>query len=419
MTALYTATVGIKWYSTCVACDWSTTFAHTQGRLVEAITCYEHVARLQPELPEAHANLASAYKDAARHDAAITSYTQALRLKNDFPEAFANLVHSLQVCGIQCHTLIHMAVSMIKNRTPDLFERMMLLRVKTSQPSLQPTTFSATTKALHSVCVTGGTASGFFCAWRSKCAATWQQGASPQCSPFTRWPTHFPPTWRWPSASSTPPTVRSQPRASLCHRSLTRQGCRSPLVRVDFLVVVLDPTAVLQLPLCHKRQFNGKEKATCAATVRKHVTTTYKPTEHCSLHLSTQASVCVLRMCRPTLATIHCRTSWALCLRCTTQRGSRSFATHCRPATGLSGGSASSLRRGTFWMFLRGGWRRSRRAFRLMGSTWRSISTATQRARGTRFLPSNPPQCRRHTWASQPPLVRCASQHQQLCSSTK
>ncbi len=53
---------------------------------------------LQPELPEAHANLASAYKDAARHDAAIVSYTQALRLKTDFPEAFANLVHSLQVC---------------------------------------------------------------------------------------------------------------------------------------------------------------------------------------------------------------------------------------------------------------------------------------------------------------------------------
>jgi protein O-GlcNAc transferase len=45
------------------------------------------------------ANVAAAYKDAARHDQAIVSYTRALQLKQDFPEAFANLVHSLQsVC---------------------------------------------------------------------------------------------------------------------------------------------------------------------------------------------------------------------------------------------------------------------------------------------------------------------------------
>lgn len=65
----------------------------------EAIACYEHVALLQSESPEAHANLASAYKDAARQDTAITSYQRALQLRPDFPEAFANLVHSLQcVC---------------------------------------------------------------------------------------------------------------------------------------------------------------------------------------------------------------------------------------------------------------------------------------------------------------------------------
>lgn len=45
------------------------------------------------------ANVAAAYKDAARHDQAITAYMRALQLKPDFPEAFANLVHSLQsVC---------------------------------------------------------------------------------------------------------------------------------------------------------------------------------------------------------------------------------------------------------------------------------------------------------------------------------
>ena len=68
----------------------------TQGRAQEAIACYEHVALLQPESPEAHANLASAYKDAARQDTAIQRYQRALQLRPDFPEAFANLVHSLQ-----------------------------------------------------------------------------------------------------------------------------------------------------------------------------------------------------------------------------------------------------------------------------------------------------------------------------------
>lgn len=70
-----------------------------QGQLMAAIACYEQVAQLQPDAPEAHANLASAHKDSARHDAAIVSYKRALQLRPDFPEAFANLVHSLQcVC---------------------------------------------------------------------------------------------------------------------------------------------------------------------------------------------------------------------------------------------------------------------------------------------------------------------------------
>lgn len=75
------------------------TLLHAQGRAAEAIACYEHVASLQPESHDAHANLASAYKDAARQDVAISSYKRALQLRPDFPEAFANLVHSLQcVC---------------------------------------------------------------------------------------------------------------------------------------------------------------------------------------------------------------------------------------------------------------------------------------------------------------------------------
>lgn len=69
------------------------------GQAVAAIRCYEQVVVLQPESPEGHTNLASAYKDAARHDVAIQSYRRALVLRPDFPEAFANYVHSLQcVC---------------------------------------------------------------------------------------------------------------------------------------------------------------------------------------------------------------------------------------------------------------------------------------------------------------------------------
>eukprot|EP00879_Flechtneria_rotunda_P000847 GHRR01000972.1.p1 GENE.GHRR01000972.1~~GHRR01000972.1.p1 ORF type:complete len:995 (+),score=320.30 GHRR01000972.1:341-3325(+) len=69
------------------------------GQTLAAIACYEQVVLLQPDSPEGHANLASAYKDAARHDVAIQSYRRALALRPDFPEAFANYVHSLQcVC---------------------------------------------------------------------------------------------------------------------------------------------------------------------------------------------------------------------------------------------------------------------------------------------------------------------------------
>lgn len=57
------------------------------------------MAALQPYCAEAHANLASTYKDSSRHDLAIVSYQRALAARPDFPEAFANLVHSMQcVC---------------------------------------------------------------------------------------------------------------------------------------------------------------------------------------------------------------------------------------------------------------------------------------------------------------------------------
>jgi len=73
------------------------------GRMAECIVAYEHVVLLQPGAPEAHANVASSYKDAGRHDEAIASYNRALAMRPDFPEAFSNLVHSMQcVCDWRC-----------------------------------------------------------------------------------------------------------------------------------------------------------------------------------------------------------------------------------------------------------------------------------------------------------------------------
>jgi len=71
-----------------------------QGRVQEAISCFQQVRTLQPESPEAHANLASAYKDCGKHDFALIEYRQALTLRPDFPDAFSNYVHSMQcICN--------------------------------------------------------------------------------------------------------------------------------------------------------------------------------------------------------------------------------------------------------------------------------------------------------------------------------
>ncbi|CAN0903308.1 Probable UDP-N-acetylglucosamine--peptide N-acetylglucosaminyltransferase SEC [Linum grandiflorum] len=51
-------------------------------------------------MPEAHANLASAYKDSGHVEAAVKCYRQSLLLRPDFPEATCNLLHTLQcVCS--------------------------------------------------------------------------------------------------------------------------------------------------------------------------------------------------------------------------------------------------------------------------------------------------------------------------------
>jgi protein O-GlcNAc transferase len=67
-----------------------------QGRVQEAIACFQQVRFLQPDSAEAHANLASAYKDCGKHDYAIVEYRQALNMRADLPDVFANYVHSMQ-----------------------------------------------------------------------------------------------------------------------------------------------------------------------------------------------------------------------------------------------------------------------------------------------------------------------------------
>lgn len=99
------------------------------GRVNEAIQDYLRAISIRPSMAEAHANLASAYKDRYVYhcsgdcgllsegiivfalssdilveswcsglvEAAIKSYRQALVLRPDFPEATCNLLHTLQV----------------------------------------------------------------------------------------------------------------------------------------------------------------------------------------------------------------------------------------------------------------------------------------------------------------------------------
>lgn len=111
------------------------------GRVNEAIQDYVRAINIRPAMAEAHANLASAYKDrfivaiiegamesfcwvynyvsayiyaswlkvpilklfSGHVEAALKSYKQALVLRPDFPEATCNLLHTLQVCrNIKC-----------------------------------------------------------------------------------------------------------------------------------------------------------------------------------------------------------------------------------------------------------------------------------------------------------------------------
>jgi len=68
----------------------------SQGRLHDAVACYQKALGLNPNFAEAHNNLGLAQRKLGLLDAAVASYHQALRLNPNFAEAHNNLGNALQ-----------------------------------------------------------------------------------------------------------------------------------------------------------------------------------------------------------------------------------------------------------------------------------------------------------------------------------
>ena len=65
----------------------------TQGRLNEAISCFEQALALDPDDADVYNNLGTAFKNQGQTDAAIACYQRALVLNPDHSEANRNLLH--------------------------------------------------------------------------------------------------------------------------------------------------------------------------------------------------------------------------------------------------------------------------------------------------------------------------------------
>ena len=61
------------------------------GQLTQAITAFQEAIKEQPDLTEAHYNLANAYIGQRDYRQALAAYLEAVRLKPDFVQAHTNL----------------------------------------------------------------------------------------------------------------------------------------------------------------------------------------------------------------------------------------------------------------------------------------------------------------------------------------
>ena len=67
-----------------------------QGKLDEAVVCYQRALQLKPDYAAAHNNLGNAWKDQGQFDEAVACYQRALQLKPDYAAAHSNFLLSLQ-----------------------------------------------------------------------------------------------------------------------------------------------------------------------------------------------------------------------------------------------------------------------------------------------------------------------------------
>ena len=67
-----------------------------QGKLDDAITCYEKALEIEPDCAEAYNNMGNAFRSKGKLDDAILCYQKALKLKPDFAGAYNNMGNTSQ-----------------------------------------------------------------------------------------------------------------------------------------------------------------------------------------------------------------------------------------------------------------------------------------------------------------------------------
>lgn len=73
---------------------------HKEGRLREAIACYQEALRINPNSPSTQCNMGIAFIALKKLDEAATAFRAAIALKPDFAEAYNNLGGALRMKGL-------------------------------------------------------------------------------------------------------------------------------------------------------------------------------------------------------------------------------------------------------------------------------------------------------------------------------